>query len=261
MKDAYVLYKMSLKLCDDLIATLNHKSFSYNAAVTNISIYNKIILNLKEAFPNSEIVRTFQQTPQFKEYIRRNDNYRYKFIQLISMTGQITSFLEATLDDPIRKMEILSDEIKSLKEKNSELEKINILNSENLNKYIKAEEFPVSEEISSKVPKELLPTLQDALRAYGAGSYTACVCVCRNIIQGLVEEQCVQEGIKENGLKKKIDALISNKNIKQKHNQTLLDTVATLGHRSAHPTTEVFKKEKASLVLNGLLILIDEVFT
>ena len=261
MKDAYVLYKMSLKLCDDLIATLNHKSYSYNTASTNIYLYNNLLEYIKNTFPDSDIIRRYGYIQPLKEYTNRVDNYEYKFVQLISYTGQLESFLEATLNDPISKIEMLSDEINILKEKNTKLEKVNILNSESFNKYIKAEEFPVSEEILNKMPKELLPTLHDALRAYGAGSYTACVCVCRNIIQGLVEEQCVKEDIKENGLNKKINALISNKNIKQKHNQTLLDTVATIGHRSAHPTTEVFKKEKASLVLNGLLILIDEVFT
>lgn len=76
----------------------------------------------------------------------------------------------------------------------------------------------------------------------------------------MVQEQCAKEGIKENGLNKQIEALISNKKIKEKHHQDLLKVVSILGNRSAHPTTEIFTKEKASLVLNGLMILIDEVF-
>ena len=260
MANVNILYKMATKLRDDINNIIKNDYITDDMTYTHIEMYDSILLSLKRTYRKSTIVKILPSVDEIN-YSGDVKEAKIIFVELLSAIGQVISFIDGVLDEPDKKLYELNNEVKSLKEKNSELENINLLNSESFNKYIKAEEFPVSEEILNKMPKELLPTLHDALRAYGAGSYTACVCVCRNIIQGLVEEQCVQEGIKENGLKKKIDALISNKNIKQKHNQTLLDTVATLGHRSAHPTTEVFKKEKASLVLNGLLILIDEVFT
>ena len=260
MANVNILYKMSTKLRDDITNIIQNNHITSDMTYTHIGMYDSILISLKGTYRKSAIVKMLPQVDEIN-YEGDVKDSKIIFVELLSATGQVISFIEGVLDDPDKKLYELNNEVKSLKEKNTKLEKINILNSENLNKYIKAEEFPVSEEISNKVSKELLPTLQDALRAYGAGSYTACVCVCRNIIQGLVQEQCVKENIKESGLNKQINALILNKNIKQKHNQTLLDTVATIGHRSAHPTTEVFKKEKASLVLNGLLILIDEVFT
>lgn len=255
---------MASQLRTDATNLKNNQFIDVETTNTHIQMYNNIRGNIVKKFPDSSIANnlpylsmSYSQDPLF----RGQPNTHETFTKLISVTGQVIAFLEAILEDPDKKFEALNNEIFVLKEKNLKIEGFNRITSESLNKYIKAEEFPVSEEILGKIPKDILPTLHDALRAYGAGSYTASVCVCRNIIQGLVQEQCAKEDIKENGLNKQIEALISTKKIKQKHNQTLLDTVATLGHRSAHPTTEVFTKEKAALVLNGLLILIDEVFT
>lgn len=260
MANVDILYKMTIKLRDDITNIIKNNYITSDMTYAHIEMYDSILISLKRTYRKSTIVR---RLPQIEELNDPDDINEPKtiFVELLSATGQVLSFIEGVLDDPDKKLDELNNEIKSLKEKNSELEKVNILNSESLNKYIKADEFPISNEILSKVSEKLVPTLQDALSAYGAGSYTACVCVCRNIIQGLVQEQCDKEDIKENGLKKQIAALTSKKKIEQEHNRTILATVTTLGNRSAHPTTEVFTKEKASLVLNGLLILIDEVFT
>lgn len=257
MNDAYAIYKMASQLRNDMVNIINSGRANDNSPGINIKIYNNIRENMLKLFANYDIVKNLPVifSPNF------GHQYQSKYIEIVSATGQIMSFLAAFVRDPDEEINGLKNEIKLLQERNSKLIELHKLNSESLNKYIKAEEFPISENIWTKIPTDVSPTLHDALRAYGAGSYTASVCVCRNIIQGLVQEQCAKEGIKENGLNKQIEALILAKKIKQKHNQTLLDTVATLGHRSAHPTTEVFTKEKAALVLNGLLILIDEVFT
>lgn len=253
LNDTYTLYKMASQLRKDLAGAINSGNSIFSSPYAQLKSYNNIRDNILKMFPHSKLAKNLPEV-----HVSQGSS---AFIELHSATGQIISFLEGVSDVPDIKIEKLNNEITLLKEKNLQLEELNKLTSESLNKYITAGDFSITEEIPSKIPKDILPTLHDALRAYGAGSYTACVCVCRNIIQGLVQEQCAKEDIKEKGLNKQIEALISTKKIKQKHNQTLLDTVATLGHRSAHPTTEVFTKEKAALVLNGLLILIDEVFT
>jgi len=246
---------MASQLRHDVYNIINSGRSSSGAYVYILS-YRNILDNISKMFPSSDIIINLPKL-DYGYSISENS----KFIGLYSATGQVESFLEGVLDDPDKKIDRLKDEIKQIKEENLKLEETNRLNSESLNRFINVEEFPISEKILSKIPTNISLTLHDSLRAYGSGSYSACICVSRNIIQGLVQEQCAKNDIKETGLNKQIDALISRKIIKQKHNQTLLDTVATLGHRSAHPTTEVFTKEKASLVLNGLLILIDEVFT
>lgn len=251
---------MISQLRKDIQSVLEDEDFNYMSAEAHVHMYDTIRSNISRMYPSSRLARNLPQITDYSDFVDDKDA-KPMLIELFSATGQVMAFLAAVIGDPDKKIETLNSEITHLKDKNSKIEEVNKLTSESLNKYIKAEEFPVSAEIWSKIPKDTLPTLHDALRAYGAASYTACVCVCRNIIQSLVQEQCAKEGITENGLNKQIEALITGKKIKQKHNQTILDTVATLGHRSAHPTTEVFTKEKASLVLNGLLILIDEVFT
>lgn len=249
---------MALQLRADTIGIINSGECQDISPNTYIGHYNDIKSHLLQLFNESNIVRSL---PFINIFNYSRTTYKSGFFDVHSAIGQATSFLEGVLDEPDKKIEALNDEIVRIKKENLKLEELNKITSESLNRFIKTEEFPISEKILGKIPKDISTTLLDALCAYNAGSYTGCVCVCRNIIQGLVQEQCSKENIKENGLHKQIEALISRKIIKQKHNQTLLDTVATLGHRSAHPTTEVFTKEKASLVLNGLLILIDEVFT
>lgn len=251
---------MASQLRKDVESIIEEDYFDLISAAAHVYMYHTIRRNIARMYPNSSIARTLPEITDYSD-IMDETSAKPMLVELLSTTGQVVAFLVAVIGDPDKKIDKLNAEIKLLKENTLKLEDINKLTSESLNKYIKAEEFPVSEEIWSKIPKDISSTLHDALRAYGAGSYTVSVCVCRNIIQSLVQEQCAKEGITENGLNKQIEALITGKKIKQKHNQTILDTVATLGHRSAHPTTEVFTKEKAGLVLNGLLILIDEVFT
>jgi hypothetical protein len=260
LNDAYALYKMALQLRSDTLGIIDSGHYRNSSPTIYISLYNDIRKHLLQVFNESVIVKSLPCINP-NNYSSFYDNYKSGYIDVLSAVGQEISFLEGALDAPDKKIEKLKDEIKSIREDNLKLEETNRLNAESLNRFIRAEEFPISEKILGKIPKDISPTLHDALCAYGAGSYSASVCVCRNIIQGLVQELCAKNDIKENGLNNQIDALVSRKIIKQKHNQTLLDTVATLGHRSAHPTTEVFTKEKASLVLNGLLILIDEVFS
>lgn len=250
---------MAFQLRNDIKSVIEKDYFDLISALSYTEMYGNIRMNIRRMYPKSTIAITIPQITEYPDY--DETSAKSIFFELYGSIGQVMSFLAAVISDPDKKIEALNNEINHLKEKNVKLEELNKITNESLNRFIKAEEFPISEKILKKIPKDISTTLHDALCAYGAGSYTACVCVCRNIIQGLVQEQCAKEHIKENGLNNQIEALISRKSIKQKHNQTLLDTVATLGHRSAHPTTEVFTKEKASLVLNGLLILIDEVFT
>ena len=256
MNDSYALFKMASQLRKDTINLINIGHASSNSPNSQISLYNNIRKNLKDIHNGSTIVKSLP----IIDRIEYSFDYKSKWIELSTATGQMTSFLSAVLGDPDEKNNRLKNKIDLLEENKSKLEDNNKIISESLNKYINSDEFSISEEILNNVPKNITSTLHDALRSYVAGSYTGCVCVCRKIIEGLVQEQCTKEGIKENGLNKQINALISIKNIDKKHNQTLLNTVTALGHRSAHPTTEIFTKEKASLVLNGLLILMEEEF-
>lgn len=256
LNDSYALFKMASQLRKDTVNLINVRHASSNSPNSQISLYNNIRKNLEKLYYGSSIVKSLPMIDR----IEYSFDYKSKWIELSTATGQMTSFLSAVLDDPDEKINRLENKIDLLEENKSKLEDNNRIISESLNKYINSDEFSISEEILSNVPKDITSTLHDALRSYVAGSYTGCVCVCRKIIEGLVQEQCTKEGIKENGLNKQINALISIKNIEKKHNQTLLNTITALGNRSAHPTTEVFTKEKASLVLNGLLILMEEVF-
>lgn len=247
---------MATQLRKDILSLINARYTSDNSPNPHINLYNNIRNGLENVYDESVIVKSLP----IVDTALHSFKYKSKWIELSAATGQITSFLSAVLDDPDEKINRLKSEINLLEENKSKLEDNNRIISESLNKYINSDDFSISEDVLNNVPKEISSILHDALRAYVAGSYTGCVCVCRKIIESLVQEQCAKEGIKENGLNKQIKALISIKNIDKKHNETLLNTITALGNRSAHPTTEFFTKEKASLVLNGLLILMEEEF-
>jgi hypothetical protein len=61
-------------------------------------------------------------------------------------------------------------------------------------------------------------------------------------------------------LKAQIEKLVEMGIIKSKHHSSIIDLSKFFGHRAAHPTTEVFDRNKANLVLSSLFIIVEEVF-
>jgi len=105
-----------------------------------------------------------------------------------------------------------------------------------------------------------LKLINEALGSYSIGAYTACICVCRNILQKLVKMLCETNAISKPSLSTQIEELVNKGIIKSNHHSLILEIAKIFGHRAAHPTTEVFNKEKANLVLSALFIINEEVF-
>ncbi len=102
--------------------------------------------------------------------------------------------------------------------------------------------------------------MNEALDSYSVGAYTACICICRALLESLVQELCKTNSVSEGTLKKQLEVLIEKKIIKEENHSVLLEVAKFYGIRAAHPTTEVIGKEKANLVLSSLFIINEELF-
>jgi hypothetical protein len=100
--------------------------------------------------------------------------------------------------------------------------------------------------------------IKEALDSYSVGAYTACTCVCRTILQDLIQKLCRENSISEGSLKAQIDKLIEKNIIRESHHSNLLEITKFFGNRASHPTTEVFDRDKANLILSSLFIINEE---
>lgn len=104
-----------------------------------------------------------------------------------------------------------------------------------------------------------LKLMHEAVVACSVGAYTACVCICRNILQEMIQDLCKKNSVSGGSLKDQINKLVEKNVIKTKQHSQLIEVATIFGNRAAHPTTETFNKEKASLLLNTLTIINNEV--
>ncbi len=74
-----------------------------------------------------------------------------------------------------------------------------------------------------------LKLIKEALDSYSVGAYTACICVCRNILQDLVQKICKANSIEERSLKAQIEKLVEKRIVKSTHHSLLLDLKKSLG--------------------------------
>ena len=182
-------------------------------------------------------------------------------MEVISVLRQIKAFLGAASGRKANELNKLNSLIEQLQEENTSLKKKEeqyldiIKNSRNRSDY------GVDQEKLGKFHGTNLKLINEALDSYSVGAYTACICVCRNILQDLVQKLCQANSISEGSLGAQIEKLVENKTIKSSHHSLLIELSKFFGHRAAHPTTEVFNKEKASLVLSALFIINEEVFS
>jgi len=121
-----------------------------------------------------------------------------------------------------------------------------------------ASEYVLDEEKLKFFLGNNLVLIKEALDSYSVGAYTACTCVCRTILQDLIQKLCKENSVAEGSLKSQIDKLIESEVIREGHHSNLLEITKFLGHRASHPTTEIFDRNKANLILSSLFILNEE---
>lgn len=182
-------------------------------------------------------------------------------LKAISSINKLIAFLESIGGQSEEKIRFLKALIESQNQQINELKNKEDALLEISRKSRSSKAYPINEDKLRIFDPATLNLFCEALDSYSVGAYTACCCVGRNLIQHFVQRLCKENSIKEGSLDSQIKKLVEMKIIELEHHSELLDVVKFFGHRSAHPTTEVFSQEKANLMISTILILNEEIFS
>lgn len=100
--------------------------------------------------------------------------------------------------------------------------------------------------------------LLEAVQAYRVNAWTPAAAVCGMLLEGRLQRLCRDNGIPGGGIGDMIRRL-GEAGLLKSYYQNLAKVGEFFRHRASHPTTEEFDREKATLVLTSLIILIREV--
>ncbi|MDD5503531.1 MAG: DUF4145 domain-containing protein [Candidatus Thermoplasmatota archaeon] len=249
--EAEILLNIATTLLDTTINAYKNRNVEfYNYAADET---NKITLKIKQSAYKSPY--DFQQL-YHSSYPDQSD-----LMKIISNLRMIVSFLDNVTGNKDKKIERLNSE-------NAELRKEMKNTSEKEKEYLEIikqsrskSDYIVSDDQIAKFDGNNMKLINEALDSYSIGAYTACICVCRNILQDMVNKLCAKNNISEGSLKSQIEKLVENGIIKSDHHGSMLTLSKFFGIRAAHPTTEVLNKEKANLVLSSIFIINEELFS
>ncbi|MCK5600867.1 DUF4145 domain-containing protein [Candidatus Pacearchaeota archaeon] len=241
-----------LGMVDSLI---NSSTQAYNN--DNKNYYNHVIGEI------NGIAKIIHESKYGKMYKFKHLNYesypdRSDLMVAISILRQMKSFLANASGQKLKEAEELILENKRCNNRIADYERKEKTYLEIIKKSKTASEYVTDEEKLKLFSENNLMLIKEALDSYSVGAYTACACVCRTILQELVQKLCKKNNISEGSLKSQINKLVENKVIKKEHHPSLLDITKFFGHRASHPTTEIFDRTKANLVLSSLFILNEE---
>ncbi len=100
---------------------------------------------------------------------------------------------------------------------------------------------------------------QEALLCFKVEAYTGAIALCGTVAESLVERACKSRALSGDSFGAKVKALRSEGVLKQQYN-SLVGVVTTYRNLAAHPSDELFNREKANVVIGATLVLLEEVF-
>jgi hypothetical protein len=120
---------------------------------------------------------------------------------------------------------------------------------------------------SYKVPQQVLEKLEpiekkrllEAVQAYRVNAWTPAAAVCGMILEGRLQRLCQKNNLSIGGIGQMIRQL-GEAGLLKGYYQNLLQVGEFFRHRASHPTSEDFDRDKTTLILAALLILIRELF-
>jgi hypothetical protein len=119
--------------------------------------------------------------------------------------------------------------------------------------------FEVPEEALAKLEPLERTRLLEAIQAYRVGAWTPAAAVCGMILEGWLQRLCRENGLPLGGMRTMIERLGEVGLLHGYH-----DKLAQIGeffrHRATHPTSEEFDREKTTLIMTSLIILIRDLF-
>jgi hypothetical protein len=124
-------------------------------------------------------------------------------------------------------------------------------------------ETPSHFEVDDKVLAKLEPLekirLLEAIQAYRVNAWTATAAVCGMILEGRLQRLCRANHIPTGSINAMIQRL-GEAGLLRGYFEQLARVGEFFRHRAAHPTSEIFDREKTTLILTCLVLLVREVF-
>ena len=169
----------------------------------------------------------------------------HPYLTVYSDQERQTQALEAQNDD-------LSTEVEDLRH---ELER----SRELLSGFQSPSRFEVADDVLAKLDPLEKTRLLEAVQAYRVNAWTPAAAVCGMILEGWLQRLCRQNGIAQGSMRVMIERL-GEAGLLQGYHDKLAQIGEFFRHRATHPTTEEFDREKTTLVLTSLVILIRDLF-
>jgi hypothetical protein len=132
-----------------------------------------------------------------------------------------------------------------------------------LREMVRGFETPSQFEVEDAVLDKLMPLerrrLLEAAQAYRVNAWTPAAAVCGMILEGRLQEMCRQNDIRLGGMSAMIVRL-GEAGLLHGYYDKLAQIGEFFRHRATHPTSEEFDREKTTLILTSLIILIRDLF-
>jgi hypothetical protein len=100
--------------------------------------------------------------------------------------------------------------------------------------------------------------LLEAVQAFRVGAWTPAAAVCGMLLEGRLQAICRRRGIPLGGMRQMIEHL-GEEGLLSGYHGKLAEISGFFRNRSAHPTTEEFDREKTTLILTSLIILLTKI--
>jgi hypothetical protein len=120
-------------------------------------------------------------------------------------------------------------------------------------------QYKVPEKVLNKLDPLERRRLLEAVQAYRVNAWTPAAAVCGMILEGRLQRLCKENGIRSGGIWEMIRRL-GEADLLKGYYQNLAQVGEFFRHRATHPTSEEFDREKTTLVLTSLIILIRDLF-
>jgi hypothetical protein len=119
-------------------------------------------------------------------------------------------------------------------------------------------QFEVPEVLEKLNPLEQTRLLE-AIQAYRVSAWTPSAAVCGMLLEGWLQRLCRENNMRPGGIAAMIRRL-GEAGLLHGYYQNLAQVGEFFRHRSAHPTSEEFDREKTRLILTSLIVLANGLF-
>lgn len=178
---------------------------------------------------------------------------------MAQQSAQTRPLSEMELKSRVRSLESIN---KQLKDRNSALQSDNLMLHKELDSLTQKWQL-VQTPIPYDIPTDVLDRLEvterlrliEAVQAYRVGAWTPAASVCGTILEARLQRLCRENDIELGGIGSMIKRL-GEHGLLRGYYQNLAQVGEIFRHRSAHPTTEDFDREKLTLILASLMILL-----